>query len=40
MVNYIKEQRRAKGLPSYDDQSSNQRSDTSGQQPEVETVTH
>ena len=40
MVNYIKEQRRAKGLPSYDDQSSDRRSDTSVQQSEVETTTH
>lgn len=43
MVNYIKQQRRAKGLPLYDDQAAGPRPDTSGQQseqPEVETVTH
>ena len=43
MVNYIKQQRRAKGLPLYDDQAAAPRPDNSGQQseqPEVETVTH
>jgi len=38
MINYIKQQRRAKGLPTYEDAVRDQRSEVKAPEPEVETT--